>query len=194
MSVCSVADCSRETRRKRAEYCSMHYNRFNRHGDPNIIKQKMHGMSRSKEYQVYSNMRSRCEYVGHPQYKDWGGRGIKVCDRWLGIDGFTNFLEDVGMRPSPDHTLDRRDNDGNYEPDNVGWVTRREQFTNRRFPRLSVTGKRGIQPNGRSFVASASIGGKNYYIGSYKDIDEAVAAREEFIKSKTSKVKQVKEK
>jgi len=64
---------------------------------------------------AWRGMINRCESPKNKQYKDWGGRGIKVCDRWKDFD---LFVEDVGPRPSPEYQLDRIDNDGNYEPDN----------------------------------------------------------------------------
>lgn len=74
-------------------------------------------------------MINRCEYKRHTSYPHYGGRGIKICSRWR--QSFVQFLADVGLRPSPDHTLGRLDNDGNYEPGNVAWQTRAEQGKNR---------------------------------------------------------------
>jgi hypothetical protein len=72
----------------------------------------------------------------HDSYLNYGGRGIIVCDRWLGADGYKNFLADVGKRPSPKHTLDRRNNNGNYEPGNCSWATAAVQCRNRRNNRI----------------------------------------------------------
>lgn len=75
-------------------------------------------------------MKTRCYNVNQKSWADYGGRGIEVCDRWL--ESFENFLADVGERPSPEHSLDRIDVNGDYEPDNVRWSTYREQARNRR--------------------------------------------------------------
>lgn len=74
-------------------------------------------------------MRQRCLNPNNSRYSEWGGRGITVCERWASFD---NFLADMGEVPSPQHTLDRLDPDGNYEPDNCRWATRSEQQRNRR--------------------------------------------------------------
>ncbi len=79
----------------------------------------------------------RCEDRKSKDFKNWGARGISVCERWRCISprgtGYKNFLSDMGPRPSPLHTLDRRNNDGNYEPDNCRWATRRQQALNSRY-------------------------------------------------------------
>ncbi len=82
------------------------------------------------EYQVWVAMKYRCLNENEPSYKDYGGRGITVCKRWL--HSFENFISDMGFRPSPKHSLDRIDNDGNYKPSNCRWATNAEQMSNRR--------------------------------------------------------------
>jgi len=75
-------------------------------------------------------MIQRCTNPQRASFADYGGRGIKVCDRWL--SSFSDFLADVGARPSADHQIDRKENNGNYEPGNVRWVTRVTQMRNKR--------------------------------------------------------------
>lgn len=78
-------------------------------------------------------MTQRCNNKRHPRYQHYGGRGITVCERWL---KFQNFLTDVGLAPSKELTLDRIDNNGNYEPGNIRWATRSQQEANKRAYRL----------------------------------------------------------
>ena len=75
-------------------------------------------------------MRHRCLNSKHQQFKDYGGRGIKICDQWL--NDFQQFMADVGVKPSSDLTLDRLNNNGHYEPGNVAWRSRSDQQLNRR--------------------------------------------------------------
>ena len=90
-----------------------------------------HGQStnRTKEYHAWKNMKVRCYNKNFEDYHHYGGRGIKVCERWL--NDFQAFLDDVGKAPGEEYSIDRIDNDGHYEPRNVRWATKSEQTSNR---------------------------------------------------------------
>lgn len=96
---------------------------------------KSHGESKpaTPEYLAWFSMKRRCINKNHKGWKNYGGRGIYVCDRWK--HSYENFLADVGRRPSPHHSLDRINNDGIYEPGNCRWATAIEQNNNRTFGR-----------------------------------------------------------
>ena len=92
-----------------------------------------HGHARtpkhSVEYNSWQSMRQRCLNPNYHHYKDYGGRGISICGRWL--DSFEAFLADMGGKPSQHHTLDRKNNNGNYNKRNCRWATSKEQASNR---------------------------------------------------------------
>lgn len=87
-----------------------------------------HGMSGTKEYKIWSIMRDRCNNPNDKDYPRYGGRGIKVCKRW---NNFAKFHEDMGLRPSPKHQIDRLNNNKNYTPKNCAWRTIKDQQNNK---------------------------------------------------------------
>ncbi len=93
-----------------------------------------HGMSKKSEYRIWLNMKYRCNNPNASNYFGYGGRGIKVCPRWM--ESFENFWEDMGERPTKKHSIHRINNDGNYEPSNCKWATKKEQARDKRDSRM----------------------------------------------------------
>lgn len=117
------------------------------------------------EYEVWKGMRSRCSRPSVDSFKYYGARGIRVCDRWL--HSFVNFYSDMGPRPSPAHSLDRINNNGNYEPSNCRWATAREQTLNSRVTKLSLE-KAGI------IRSMAETGMYQYEIARLFNVDQSL--------------------
>jgi hypothetical protein len=138
---CSVLGCNRKYYAK--GYCHLHYVRFVKYGDPDYTMLEFHGMVETPEYTAWGNMKDRCYNKNYAYYQNYGGRGIKVCQRWL--DSFMNFFHDMGIKPSQDMQLDRINNNGNYEPDNCRWVTSAKNTQNRRNTVLSMGKARKIR-------------------------------------------------
>lgn len=137
-----------------------------------------HGLRNHRLYNTWVEMRRRCNDPKRKDYPRYGGRGITVCDRW---DNFASFLTDMGEKPEG-MTLDRIDNDGNYEPGNCRWATPKEQAKNRRGPSISKRNKSGIigvswcKANSK-WQVHIGINRKSIYIGSFSTKKEAAKAR-----------------
>jgi len=128
VKICKVKGCNDKVRCK--GYCSRHYSKFRLHGDPLYGKEiELHGMYGTPEYIAWASMIQRCTDKNHKNYKNYGGRGIKVCDRWR--NSFIAFYNDMGKRPD-NMEIDRKDNNGNYEPENCRWITRLKNSRNKR--------------------------------------------------------------
>ena len=95
-----------------------------------------HRISKIPEYRAWIDMKARCLNPNRPQFKDWGGRGISICSEWQ--NSFIAFYKDMGKRPCKEMTLDRIDNDGNYEPGNCRWATKLTQRLNSRAKKCKI--------------------------------------------------------
>ena len=130
--ICKIPGCNR-TDICGYGMCNKHYLHNKRYGTP-YVHTTEYGLCKSypKEWNSYRSMKNRCLCKTDKNYPRWGGRGIKICDRWLEKpDGFKNFIEDMGRRPDGT-TLDRVDNSKGYSPDNCRWATPHEQMANTR--------------------------------------------------------------
>ena len=96
------------------------------------------------EHTAWQNMRARCRNPDHPSWKNYGGRGITICERWL--ESYENFLADMGRRPGPEYSIERKDNNGPYAPWNCVWATGDVQRANNRLTR-DATGRWACGPD-----------------------------------------------
>ena len=159
MRICKIDKCN--NKHFALGWCSKHYQRNYAHGNPYINKKKVHGMFGTLTYNSWDTLIQRCNNLNCPTHKHYGGRGIKVCDRWL---DFRNFLTDMGERPIG-LEIDRIDNDGDYEPDNCHWVTHKENNRNTRRTVLNMKiaeevralHKKGMKPKKISEVLNIKI-------------------------------------
>lgn len=126
--ICYIEKCENKITAK--GLCNKHWKRQWRGGDPSTTKREQHRMGRTPEYAIWNSMKSRCLNPNTEFYKHYGGRGISISDKW--VHSFINFINDVGMRPDSTYSIERINNEGNYEPGNVVWEKRSEQSMNRR--------------------------------------------------------------
>lgn len=129
----------------------------------------------SRTYDAWSGMLQRCTNERHPRYKDYGGRGIKVCGAWR---IFLNFLQDMKECPEG-YVLDRKDNDGNYCPSNCRWVTYQQSAENKGDYKSNTSGYKGVSfhaGKGR-WAAYGNRGGRREYLGAFATLEAAVAVR-----------------
>lgn len=145
------------------------------------ITRIIHGMSYSKLYKVYDGMKSRCYKKSNPRYKNYGERGIRICDEWLGKDGRNQFVKwalNHGYKEGL--SIDRIDCNGNYTPENCRWTTNSVQMFNRQ-KRKSRLGLRGVYyiPEKRKYRAEIMFNCEKFYLGYYENKDEANKVRKE---------------
>lgn len=135
------------------------------------------GGKKTPEYTAINNIINRCCNQNHPEYPDYGGRGITVCDRWKNNLGL--FVKDMGERPSKMHSIERVDNDKGYYPENCVWADKTQQSRNQRPFKRSTTGVRGVvwDVDNYKYRAYIHIKRKAIHLGRFNTLEEATDAR-----------------
>ncbi len=149
---------------------------------------KTHGLSSHPLYSTWKHMTARCIDPKESGFKHYGARGISVCDLWNNnIKAFIDYVTPLPNALQPGYSIDRIDNDGNYEPGNVRWATQRDQTLNSRLRVDNKTGHRGIFLDKRTGKYRVNIKTDRYvHVGYFVTLQDAIEAKEKFIKNNLS--------
>jgi hypothetical protein len=144
-----------------------------------MARKPKHGMSKTRIYQCWADMKTRCTNSSNPYFHRYGGRGIGFCEEWRSFEPFYAWAMSHGY--APDLTLERIDNDKGYSPENCKWATQHEQSMNKsHLP--SRTGYVGVRKRGNRYTAEVYRHMNYFYVGLFKTPEEAHNARNEFLR------------
>lgn len=161
-------------------YCQHHYDKIrNSIGFEDVRIREDHGLIDTAEYNSWCSLKSRCINPKNGSYHNYGGRGIKVYTPW--IKSFMAFYNYIGKKPSVNHSIDRIDVNGNYEPGNVRWADNTTQSRNTRHEKDTKSGFKGVTwlERDKRWLARITVAGKLIYVKSCKNLEEAIIARKE---------------
>lgn len=139
-----------------------------------------HGLCGTRIYTEWVNMKSRCLYESHASYDSYGGRGITICDEWMNdFQVFCDWAMANGYNDAL--TIERKNVNGNYEPDNCEWIPSNEQGFNKRLPKDNKSGHKGVRFREKynTYNAFIGIGGQQKHLGTFDTYEKAVKARED---------------
>lgn len=179
--ICKIEGCGRKSIYKMKRLCGKHYQRWRKCGDPQYAKYEMHGYRYHPLYNIWCIIKSKCCNENYRDYKYYGGRGITVCDEWKNDPvKFIKWCLENGWQKGLE--IDRRDNDGNYCPENCHFVTRKENVHNRRLlMNNNTSGYCGVSSYGKKWVAHIGINDKNKHLGYFNTPEEAALAYDKAI-------------
>ncbi len=141
-----------------------------------------HGLRDHILYSVWYNIKRRCYNKKNVAYKNYGGRGISICNEWLNdFKAFYDYVSELDNYNKPGYTLDRKNNNKGYEPDNMKWSTKHEQNANQGRRKKNTTGYRGVNKWRSKYCCHITVNKVRYYLGSFLTAEDAAIVRDRFI-------------